>query len=90
MSQNSRNEGFSYYFCLIIEGSGSGTGSVPRTNGSGSATLIRRLSDEVAASSSNSHGSLKTYRISYRLGAINTSVSIRRYGTRPGTVLGAT
>ncbi len=26
---NSRNQGFSYYFCLIVEGSGSG--SVPRT-----------------------------------------------------------
>jgi hypothetical protein len=23
-SQNSRNEGFSYYFCMMIEGSGSG------------------------------------------------------------------
>jgi hypothetical protein len=31
-SQNSRNQGFSYYFCLVIEGAG----SVPRTNGSGS------------------------------------------------------
>jgi hypothetical protein len=31
---NSRNQGFSYYFCLMIEGSGSG--SVPLTNGSGS------------------------------------------------------
>jgi hypothetical protein len=30
-SQNSRNQGFSYYFCLMIEGSGSG----PHTNGSG-------------------------------------------------------
>ncbi len=33
-SQNSRNQGFSYYFCLLIEGSGSG--SIPLTNGSGS------------------------------------------------------
>ncbi len=33
-SQNSRNQGFSYYFCLMIEGSGSG--SIPHTNGSGS------------------------------------------------------
>ncbi len=33
-SQNSRNEGFYSYFCLIIEGSGSG--STPRINGSGS------------------------------------------------------
>ncbi len=33
-SQNSRNQGFSYYFCLMIEGSGSG--SIPLTNGSGS------------------------------------------------------
>jgi hypothetical protein len=31
-TQNSRNQGFSYYFCLMIEGSG----SVPLTNGSGS------------------------------------------------------
>ncbi len=31
-SQNSKNQGFSYYFCLMIEGSG----SVPLTNGSGS------------------------------------------------------
>ncbi len=30
--QNSRNQGFAYYFCLMIEGSG----SVPLTNGSGS------------------------------------------------------
>ncbi len=30
-SQNSRNQGFSYYFCLMIEGSGSG--SVPLTKG---------------------------------------------------------
>ncbi len=33
-SQNSRNQGFSYYVCLLIEGSGSG--SIPLTNGSGS------------------------------------------------------
>ncbi len=32
--KNSRNQGFSYYFCLMIEGSGSG--SIPLTNGSGS------------------------------------------------------
>ncbi len=31
-SQNSRNQGFSFYFCSMIEGSG----YVPRTNGSGS------------------------------------------------------
>jgi hypothetical protein len=31
-SQNSRNHGFSYYFCLMIEGAG----SKPLTNGSGS------------------------------------------------------
>jgi hypothetical protein len=31
-SQNSRNQGFSYYFCLMIEGSGFG----PLSNGSGS------------------------------------------------------
>ncbi len=29
---NSRNQGFSYYFCMMIEGSG----SIPLTNGSGS------------------------------------------------------
>ncbi len=35
---NSRNQGFSYYFSLMIEGSGSvyGSGSVPLTHGSGS------------------------------------------------------
>ncbi len=33
-SQNNRNHGFSYYFCLMIEGSESG--SVSLTNGSGS------------------------------------------------------
>jgi hypothetical protein len=32
MSQNSRNQSFSYYFCTMIEGSGSG--SIPLTNGS--------------------------------------------------------
>ncbi len=37
-SQNSRNQGFSYYFCLMIEGTGSG--SVPLTNGSGSRRSI--------------------------------------------------
>jgi hypothetical protein len=34
----SRNQGFSYYFCLMIEGSG--FGFVPLTNGFGSATLL--------------------------------------------------
>ncbi len=44
-SQNSRNQGFSYYFCMV-EGSGSipltsGSGSGrPKTCGSGSATLF--------------------------------------------------
>ncbi len=32
--QSSRNQSFSYYFCLMKEGSGSG--SIPLTNGSGS------------------------------------------------------
>ncbi len=31
-----RNQGFSYYFCLTIEGSELGSGSIPLTNGSGS------------------------------------------------------
>ncbi len=37
-SQNRRNQGFSYYFCMMIEGSRSGTGSwsIPLTGGSGS------------------------------------------------------
>jgi hypothetical protein len=38
--ENSKNQGFSYYICLMIEGSGSGSragsGSIPLTNGSGS------------------------------------------------------
>ena len=33
-SQNSRNQGFSYYYCMMIEKSGSG--SIPLTSGSGS------------------------------------------------------
>ncbi len=33
-SQNRRNQGFSYYFCMMIEGSGSG--SIPLTSGFGS------------------------------------------------------
>ncbi len=37
MSQNNRNQGFSYYFCLMIEGSG----SLPLTNGSGRSRNIR-------------------------------------------------
>ncbi len=32
VKKNSRNQGFSYYFCLMIEG----PGSIPPTNGSGS------------------------------------------------------
>ncbi len=39
-SQNSRNQGFSYYFCMMIEGSGfrsrTGSGPIPLTSGSGS------------------------------------------------------
>ncbi len=41
-SQNCKNQGFSYYFCMVIEGSGSGagsgsgSGSIPLTSGSGS------------------------------------------------------
>ncbi len=35
-SQNSRNQGFSYYFCLMIEGSGSGSIPPTRRSGSGS------------------------------------------------------
>jgi hypothetical protein len=36
--QNSRVQGFSYYFCMMIEGSGSraGSGSIPLISGSGS------------------------------------------------------
>ncbi len=42
---NSRNQGFSYYFCMMIEGSGygsragSGSGSIPLTSGPGSGRL---------------------------------------------------
>ncbi len=35
-SQSSRNQGFSYYFCIMIEGSRSWSGSIPLINGSGS------------------------------------------------------
>ncbi len=66
-SQNSRNQGFSYYFCLLIEGSG----SVPLTNGSrsrsgsGSATLPPGISyrhKRIAAERSGD-GSGEIYRI---------------------------
>jgi hypothetical protein len=36
MSQSIMNQGFPNYFCLVIEGSGTGSGSIPLTNGSGS------------------------------------------------------
>jgi hypothetical protein len=36
------NQGVSYYFCLVIEGSKSGSGSTPLTNGSGSGSGSRR------------------------------------------------
>jgi hypothetical protein len=38
-SQNSRNQGFSYYFSLMIEGSRGGF--LPRTNGSGRLKIVR-------------------------------------------------
>jgi hypothetical protein len=34
-SQMSRNQGFSYYYCMLIEGSGSESGSIPLTSGAG-------------------------------------------------------
>jgi hypothetical protein len=37
-SQHSRNQGFSYYFCLMLEGSG------PKTRGSRTATMAVRFS----------------------------------------------
>ncbi len=48
-SQNNRNQGFSYYFCFMIEGFGSRTkgSGAPKTYesyGSGSATLVSTLS----------------------------------------------
>jgi hypothetical protein len=52
-SQNSRNQGFSYYLCMMIEGSGSvplTSGSDPggpKTCGSGSATLVKELGQEI-------------------------------------------
>ncbi len=41
LRKSSRNQGFSFYFCLVIEGSGVGSesGSIPLTNGSGSRRL---------------------------------------------------
>jgi hypothetical protein len=38
--QNSINQGFSYYFYLMMEESEAGAGSVLENNGSGSATLL--------------------------------------------------
>ncbi len=47
-SQNSRHQGFAYYFCFMIEGSGSvpltnGSGSGAQSAGFGSATLLQRF-----------------------------------------------
>ncbi len=39
-SQNSRNQGFSYFICLMMEGSGSGRPTNIRTLRSGSRTLL--------------------------------------------------
>jgi hypothetical protein len=36
---NSKNQGFSCYFYLMIEGSGAVSGSIPLTNGSGSGSM---------------------------------------------------
>ncbi len=82
--QNSRNEGFSYYFCLIIEGSGTGSraGSVPRTNGSGSGNP--KTSGSESPTLLQSAGETATYRYkAYR------SRTLGRYGTgtRYGTFL---
>ncbi len=44
---HSRNQGFSYFFILMLEGSGAGSGSMPLTTGSGSRRFknirIRRI-----------------------------------------------
>ncbi len=42
-SQSSRNQDFSYYFCLVIKGSGSG--SILLTNGSGSVSRRHKKTD---------------------------------------------
>ncbi len=41
--KRSRNQGFAYHFCLIVMIEGSGSGSVPLTNGSGSSRI--RITD---------------------------------------------
>jgi hypothetical protein len=47
-SQNSRNQCYSYYFCMMIEGSGSraGSGSIPLTSGSGSGRPKKHVDDD--------------------------------------------
>jgi hypothetical protein len=42
-SQNSRNQGCSYYFCLIIEGSGSERPKPCGSGGFGSETLVNNM-----------------------------------------------
>jgi hypothetical protein len=44
-SQNSSIQGFSYYFCMIIEGSGSESRPLTSGSGSGSATLIMGVNE---------------------------------------------
>jgi hypothetical protein len=57
--QNSRNQGFSYIFCLMREGSGAGAGSesIHLTNGSGSGS--RRPGTEFRYVSATLHLTIK-------------------------------
>ncbi len=48
VTKNNRIQGFSYYFCMMIEGSGSraGSGSIPLTSGSGSGMPKKHVDPE--------------------------------------------
>ncbi len=60
--KNSRNKSFSYYFCLMIEGSGAGDG--PRTNGFGRPKNIRiRIRNTAGSIGSSLKSALKNYRM---------------------------
>jgi hypothetical protein len=87
-SQNSKNQGCSYYFCLLIEGFGSG--SIPLTNGSESGRVDpdpdsdtdRNESTNVPISKLRSKTKPKHFDVFQNLNW-NVSIYSKNFGTKP-------
>jgi hypothetical protein len=64
---NSMNQGFSYDFCMIIEGSGSraGSGSIPLTSGSGSGSGRDKIRGSSGSGSGCGSGSATLVKTEY-------------------------